>query len=150
MRKIIVIAQACLSLWLVDASAQTEIRLDSLMFTENWFNDLESAIAHPDKVWYLDLGLQKRRTFPKEILEFKNVKRLYLAVNYWPSIPDEIGNLKQLEILDLSSNYYLNKLPEGLKNCTSLKELILKDNKLNPGEIEKFKKLLPHVQIITW
>jgi Leucine-rich repeat (LRR) protein len=129
--------------------AQTEIRLDSLMFTENWFNDLEEAKKHPDKVWFLDLGLQKLRIFPKEILQFKNVKRLYLSVNYWPSIPDEIGNLKQLEILDISSNYYLNKLPEGLQNCTALKELIVKDNKLNPGEIDKIKKLMPHLHIIT-
>jgi Leucine-rich repeat (LRR) protein len=133
----------------VKSKAQTEIRLDSLMFTENWFSDIETASANPDKVWFLDLGLRKMKTFPPEILSFKNVKRLYLSVNYWPLIPDEIGNLKSLEILDLSSNYYLNKLPEGLKNCTALKELIVKDNKLNAGEIDKIKKLMPHITIVT-
>jgi Leucine-rich repeat (LRR) protein len=129
--------------------AQTEIRLDSLMFTENWFNNFDDAKANPDKVWFLDLGLRKMKTFPSEILEFKNVKRLYLSVNYWAVVPEEIGNLKQLEILDLSSNYYLNKLPEGLKNCTNLKELIVKDNKLNAGEVDKIKSLMPQLKVIT-
>jgi Leucine-rich repeat (LRR) protein len=129
--------------------AQTEITLDSLMFTENWFSNIEDAAKTPDKVLYLDLGLRKLKTFPQEILTFKNVKRLYLSVNYWASVPEEIGNLKDLEILDLSSNYYLNKLPDGLQNCTRLKELIVKDHKLNAGEIERMKKLLPNVKIVT-
>jgi Leucine-rich repeat (LRR) protein len=79
----------------------------------------------------------------------KNVKHLYLSVNYWPSIPNEIGTLQQLEVLDISSNYYLKSLPEGLKNCTALKELIVKDHKLNSGEIAKIKQLLPNVKVIT-
>ncbi len=129
--------------------AQTEIRLDSLMFTDNWYNSLEAAKQNPENVWFLDIGLQKLKTFPPEILQLKNVKRLYLAVNYWPSIPDEIGTLTDLEVLDISSNYYLNKLPEGLKNLSSLKELIVKDNKLNAGEIDKAKKWLPNTKIVT-
>jgi len=129
-------------------NAQTEIQLDSLMFTENWFSNLDDAKAAPEKVWFLDLGLRKMKTFPAEILTFTNVKRLYLSVNYWPTVPDEIGNLKQLEILDLSSNYYLNKLPEGLKNCTALKELIIKDHKFSAAEIERIKALLPSVKVV--
>ena len=131
------------------AEAQTEIKLDSLMFTENWFSNIVEAKAKSEKVLYLDLGLRKLKTFPAEILTFKNVKRLYLSVNYWPSLPDEIGNLKELELLDISSNYYLNKLPEGLQNCTNLKELIVKDNKLNAGEVDKIKKLMPGLKVIV-
>lgn len=132
-----------------NAIAQTEIKLDSLMFTSGWFSNLEDAKVNPEKVWFLDIGLQKLKVFPKEIIEFKNVKQLYLQANYWPSIPNEIGNLKQLEIIDISSNYYLKSLPDGLQNCTSLKQLILKDNKLNAGEIARIKKLLPNVKVIT-
>lgn len=132
-----------------ETKAQTEIRLDSLMFTDEWFSSIDDAKANAENVWYLDLGLQKLKSFPKEILDFKNVKHLYLQVNYWAAIPNEIGNLKKLEILDISSNYYLKTLPEGLKACTSLKQLIIKDHKLNQGEIAKIKKLLPDVQVIT-
>lgn len=132
-----------------ETKAQTEADLSNLMFTDEWFSNLDDAKANPEKVWYLDLGLQKLKTFPSEILTFKNVKHLYLQVNYWPSIPEEIGTLKNLEILDISSNYYLNTLPDGLKNCTSLKQIIVKDNKLKSGEVARLQKLLPNVQIIT-
>ncbi len=132
-----------------ETNAQTETDLSNLMFTDEWFSNLEEAKANVEKVWYLDLGLQKLKTFPKEILTFKNVKHLYLQVNYWPTVPEEIGLLKNLEILDLSSNYYLKTLPEGLKECTALKQIVLKDNKLNSGEIARIKKLLPNVQVIT-
>lgn len=132
-----------------ETKAQTAVDLSNLMFTDEWFSSLEEAKANAEKVWYLDLGLQKLKTFPKEILTFKNVKHLYLQVNYWPSVPEKIGSLKNLEILDLSSNYYLKTLPEGLKDCTALKQLILKDHKLNSGEIARIKKLLPNVQVIT-
>jgi Leucine-rich repeat (LRR) protein len=131
------------------ADAQTEIKLDSLMFTSEWFSNIDDAKSNPEKVWFLDLGLQKLKVFPKEIIEFKNVKQLYLQANYWPSIPNEIGNLKQVEIIDISSNYYLKVLPDGLQNCTSLKQLILKDNKLNAGEVARIKKLLFNVKVIT-
>jgi Leucine-rich repeat (LRR) protein len=144
-----IIMAALLLLSVFKTTAQTEIKLDSLMFTENWFSNIEEAAANAEKVLYLDLGLRKLKTFPAEILAFKNVKRLYLSVNYWSAVPNEIGELKALEILDLSSNYYLNTLPEGIKNCTRLKELILKDNKLNAGEVDKIKKLMPHITVTT-
>ncbi len=133
----------------VNTQAQTEVKLDSLMFTPEWFSNLEDAAQNTGKVLFLDLGLQKLKTFPKEILTLKNVKHLYLSVNYWPSIPNEIGTLQNLEVLDISSNYYLKTLPEGLKNCTALKELIVKDHKLNSGELAKIKALLPNVKVIT-
>ncbi|HXH18817.1 MAG TPA: hypothetical protein VNJ07_07005 [Chitinophagales bacterium] len=130
---------------------ENEVALDpSLMLSENWFNDLEKAKQHPGQVLYLDLSLQKLRAFPKEILTFKNVERLYLPYNYWPSIPDEIGILTRVKILDLSGNYYMNYLPlEGLSKLKNLELFIIKDNKLAAGEIEKVRKLLPHTKIVA-
>ena len=129
--------------------AQTEVELEDIRFSENWFEDLEEASKSPDKVFYIDLSLLKLKEFPKVILTFKNLKQAHFAVNYWPSIPNEIGSLKQLEKLDLSSNYYLNTLPEGLKELTNLKELNLRDNKLNKGEVEKAREWLPNCTILV-
>lgn len=139
---------ALVTLFAGTSMAQTEIKLDNKRFSENWFNDIDKAAANPDKVWYLDLSLQKLKEFPKDILAFKNLKELYLPVNYWPGVPNEIGSLKNLEILDLSSNYYMNTLPEGLAELENLKELHIKDNKLNAGEVEKAKKWLPNAEVI--
>lgn len=140
-----------LSILLISSNffAQTEVKLDSLRFTASWFNDLDEARANPDKVLYLDLSLQKIKDFPREILSFKNLKRLYLPYNYWPSIPEEINALSKLEVLDLSGNYYLNRLPNNLKELTLLKELIIKDHRLNAGELERIRELLPDCEIIT-
>lgn len=128
-----------------------EVAIDNdLVFSENWFTDLQQAKANPEKVLYLDLSLKKNKTFPPEILAFKNVERLYLSYNYWPSIPEEIGTLANVKILDLSGNYYMNYLPkEGLSKLTRLELLIIKDNKLAAGEIDKIKKLLPDTKVVA-
>jgi len=129
---------------------KNEVKITELMFSENWFSDLEKAKAHPDKVLYLDLSLQKLKSFPKEILTFKNLERLYIPYNYWPSIPEEIGTLTKLQILDISGNYYLNHLPiEGLSKLKNLKEFQVKDNKLVAGEVAKLRKALPNCKVVS-
>ena len=125
-----------------------QIELENKRFSPSWFSDLEKAKASPDKVIYLDLSLQKLKSFPKEIFTFKNLKELYLSYNYWVEIPAGFGALTQLEMLDLSGNYYLNKLPSDIGNLKTLKELDVKDNKLNKGEVEKARAALPHAKVL--
>lgn len=131
-------------------SKSTEVEITDVMFSDNWFSDLEKAKANPDKVLYLDLSLQKHKTFPPEILTFKNLERLLVPFNYWESIPNEIGTLTKLKVIDLSGNYYLNHLPvEGLAKLKNLRELTIKDNKLAKGEIEKVKLALPKCKVVA-
>ncbi|CAN5205769.1 hypothetical protein BH09BAC1_BH09BAC1_29150 [soil metagenome] len=129
--------------------AQTQVVLDDKMFSGNWFDSMDDAKKNPEKVYYLDLSLQKLKTFPVEIFTFTNLKELYLPYNYWTSIPATgWEKLAKLEILDLSGNYYLNKLPsDGLGQLKALKSLLLKDNKLNAGEAEKAAKALPNAKV---
>lgn len=130
--------------------AQTEIEISNEAFSENWFDNIDEAVKEPENVFYLDLSLQKLKTFPLEILEFNKLQKLYLPFNYYPSIPDEIGKLDKVTELDISGNYYMNHLPiEGLMDMESLKKIIVKDNKLAAGEIEKLQKALPGCTIIT-
>lgn len=133
----------------VAVQAQSEVKLEDKRFSPNWFSDLEKAKANPDKVFYLDLSLQKLKVFPTEIFQFKNLKELHLSYNYWPTVPEGWGALTQLELLDLSGNYYLNKLPTDLGKLKSLKELDLKDNKLNKGEADKASKALPNAKVLV-
>ncbi len=129
---------------------ENEVAITDLMFSENWFSDLGKAKLNPDEVFYLDLSLQKHKIFPKEILTFTNLERLYLPYNYWPAIPEEIGTLTKLKVLDLSGNYYLNFLPkEGLSKLANLREFLIKDNKLAKGEIEKARLALPNCKIVS-
>ncbi len=129
--------------------AQNEVAIDNKMFSGNWFDNMEDAKKSPEKVFYLDLSLQKLKTFPLEIFTFTNLQELHLPYNYWASIPAEgWAKLAKLEILDLSGNYYLNKLPiDGLAQLKALKSLLLKDNKLNAGEADKAAKALPQAKV---
>lgn len=131
------------------ASAQNEIQLDNKMFSGNWFSDLDEAMEDPDKVLYLDLSLQKLKSFPQEIFTFRNLKELHLAYNYWPGIPDGLSRLQHLELLDLSGNYYMNRLPADITQLTGLEQLIVKDNRLSAGEVDKVRKTLLDTNVVT-
>lgn len=147
------------TLFLLPALAQNDdeggVALDMKRFSENWFDDLDEAKQQPDKVWYLDLSLEKRKIFPNEILEFNNLQELHLANNYWPEIPAKISKLKQLTYIDLSSSYYLRSLPvAALAKLPNLETLVLKDFErgvLPQSEIDKAKQELEAqgVEVIT-
>lgn len=132
------------------AQAQTEVVIGEEVFSGNWFSDLDEASKEPEKVIYLDLSLQKLKTFPSEILKFTNLEKLYLPYNYYPSIPDEIAVLDKVKELDISGSYYMNHLPiEGLKGMKSLEKIMISDNKLVAGELDKLRKALPGCTIVA-
>jgi Leucine-rich repeat (LRR) protein len=134
----------------LSVSAQTEVKIGSEVFSENYFDNLDAAAKSPEKVVYLDLSLQKLKSFPEVILTFKNLEKLLLPYNYYPSIPNEIGQLDKVKELDISGSYYMNHLPiEGLKDMESLEKIIIKDHKLVAGEIEKLREALPSCTVIT-
>lgn len=137
-------------LFAFSVAAQTEIEIGNEVFSDNYFDDLEEAAKSPEEVVYLDLSLQKLKSFPEVILTFKNVEKLLLPYNYYPSIPNEIGQLDKVKELDISGSYYMNHLPiDGLKDMESLEKIIISDHKLVDGEIEKLRKALPSCTIIT-
>ena len=79
---------------------------------------------------------------PDSIGNLKNLEKLNLNGNSITSIPDSIGNLKKLKHLDLGNNY-LNSLPDSIGNLESLEELILYYNHLEtlPESIGQLKNL---------
>jgi len=150
MKQLIIILSIATGLVVIGApvQAQVELELGEERFSDNWFDDLEKAQQNPAKVIYLDLSLQKLRAFPEEVFEFPNLTHLYLPYNYFNTIPDAIGQMKQLKVLDLSGTYYLNSLPESMGQLANLEKLIIKDNKLPAAEEAKIQKLLPNTDIL--
>ena len=71
------------------------------------------------------------------------MKKLYLYNNQLNSLPVEIGNLINLQYLDLVNNQ-LNSLPVEIGNLINLQYLDLDNNQLNslPIELLKIKSLL--------
>lgn len=68
------------------------------------FYDLEKAKLKPESVIELDLSNANLKTFPEEILKFRNLKFLILSNNELIEIPNEINKMQQLIGIDLSNN----------------------------------------------
>ncbi|MGH1334913.1 MAG: leucine-rich repeat domain-containing protein [Aureispira sp.] len=64
-------------------------------------------------------------TFPLPVLHCTFVQELNLAWNNLKVLPEEIGQLFKLKILDLSHNYELRDLPESMSQLVYLEELSL-------------------------
>jgi len=67
---------------------------------------------------------------------------LYLGYNRLRELPDSIGNLANLRLLDLRGNR-LSTLPPSLSQMTQLQELKLINNPLNPALKSAYEQGLP-------
>lgn len=107
------------------------------------FNDLFENI--PDTIGRIilkntsgdNLGLD----IPKSITRFKNLSALVLT-NIVRSLPEEIGQLENLEVLSLSNNSELKKLPQSIMNLPELMFVVLSGSnpELPKGFTEKFSE----------
>jgi len=81
-------------------------------------------------------------TLPPEIGNLKNLEMLDLSSNPLTTLPPEIGNLKNLEMLHLDDNQ-LTTIPKEIGNLTNLEYLDLSSNLLTtlPPEIGKLTNL---------
>lgn len=85
------------------------------------------------------LGLTE---IPKEVFNYKNLRKLFLHNNAITKIPTEIKQLKLLNTLDLSNNR-LTTLYASMFELKNLEVLIFNNNKIKsiPQQIKKLKKL---------
>jgi hypothetical protein len=60
-------------------------------------------------------------TLPSSIRKLTSVKKLYLYGSHLVRIPEEIGNMSNLEELDLYTSYRLHWLPFEVTRCLKLK-----------------------------
>jgi len=79
---------------------------------------------------------------PKEIGQLTNLQLLDLSSNQFSALPKEIGQLTNLQLLDLSSNQF-SALPKEIGQLTNLRSLDLSSNQLSalPKEIGQLTNL---------
>ena len=101
---------------------------------ENWIDILFQ--------WSEENIIQQDTHFPKNKSDFLKVKHISLRWNRLKSLPNELFNLVQLEILELNNNA-LEALPSEIGNLKKLKQLNLNINSLKtlPKEIVNLKRL---------
>ena len=117
-------------------------RLSPVDTQEVWFYTLEEAMKQPEEVKHLSLRERNFKTFPKEILTFKNLEELDITMNLFTTLPDSIGKLKKLTYLSCSYGK-LTSLPASIGELENLESLVLLDNYLTtlPPEVGNLKKL---------
>nr|WP_315145606.1 leucine-rich repeat domain-containing protein [uncultured Flavobacterium sp.] len=93
------------------------------------YTSLEEALKNPEKVYNLNLSNQDNIVVPKEAwAKFTNLETLSFKNDNLKEIPQEIGNLPSLKVLDLSGNDF-TALPQSLRKLNHLEELYLNDEK---------------------
>lgn len=110
-----------------------------------WFHNLDSALANPDKVYKLSLIDQKIKVLPEEFGNFKNLQILNLSNCKLKRVPIEIKNCKNLQIVSLYGNS-IKFLPPEMRDLKNLEILYLGKNKLIElpqwlGNLTKLRRL---------
>ena len=129
-----------LSLFFKASNAQL---LDSLALdTLTPFTSIQEAIKSPDAVIKLILRKQHLKTFPKEILLFKNLQYLDLSKNDIKEIPDGIGVLNNLQYFACYKSG-VERLSPDIGKLSNLLYLNLNQNEIEvlPPQIGNLEKL---------
>lgn len=127
-----------LLLIIVSQIAFSQTKIDSTEIKKE-FTSLEEALKNPEKVYNLNLSNQNV-TIPKEAWsKFINLEILSFKNDHLKEIPQEIGFLRNLKILDLSGNDFVS-LPKSFRELNHLEELFLNDDKYL--QFDKNKKTL--------
>jgi Leucine-rich repeat (LRR) protein len=136
---------------------------------EPTYDNLDSALAHPEQVYKLSLSDQVIKTLPKEfggfrnlqilnlsncklkaipleIKECKNLQMISLYGNKIRVLPTEMRELKQLEILFLGKNK-LMEIPTWFGTMTKLRRLDISRNALTPADVSNARRMLPKAEI---
>lgn len=117
--------------------------LDSLTLdTMQAFVSIQEAMKNPNAVIKLSLRKQHLKSFPKEILQFKNLQYLDVSKNSISELPDSIGLLTDLQYLACSKTG-LKRIPKEIGKLVNLKYLNLNQNDLEflPPQIGNLEKL---------
>lgn len=72
---------------------------------------------------------------PRSLGELEELKTLVITGNNFSSqrIPQELGKLGLLEVLDLSANAFEGDLPTSFERLSNLREFVIEDNNLSSG-----------------
>ena len=138
--KIVLVALLTVTSQLVNAQTQL---LDSLTLdTLTGFTNLQEALKNPDAVIKLVLRKQHLKSFPKEILQFKNLQYLDISKNSISELPDSIGLLINLQYLACSKTG-LKHVPKEIGRLTNIVYINFNQNDLEslPPQIGNLEKL---------
>lgn len=91
----------------------------------NSYRNLQEALKNPSQVCDLDLSQQNLTELPKEVLQFSNLRSLYLNFNKLTHLSSDLTKLKNLQLIDLTGN------PISAEEVNRIRSLLPKTNILH-------------------
>ena len=106
------------------------------------FNEFPKEILEFKEMKFLNLSHNQLTSIPPEIGQLVNLQGLYLSSNNLTSVPPEIGQLVNLQLLHLSYNHFTS-IPSELGQLVNLQVLYLHTNQLTsiPTELGQLVNL---------
>lgn len=113
--------------------------------SNNKLNNLPPDFIFPN-LSILNLTNNKFHDFPLVICKNTGLTKLLMGKNYLSEIPECIGELYNLELLDIWFNV-ITVLPESLAKLNKLRSMDIRGMNYSEEFQEKWNKLLPRVKI---
>ena len=130
-----------------DLENEVSVNIDSL-FSNTHYLSLNKALLNPDKVYSLDLSMQKIEELGDSISLFVNLESLDISFNRFKTLPESIISLPNLKYLSISGCYDLETIPDNLQKLSNLEELRVVDMMALPhDEIQRAIKALPWAKV---
>ena len=130
-----------------DLENEVSVNIDSL-FSNTHYLSLNKALLNRDKVYSLDLSMQKIEELGDSISLFVNLESLDISFNRFKSLPESIISLPNLKYLSISGCYDLETIPDNLQKLSNLEELRVEDMMALPhDEIQRAIKALPWAKV---
>eukprot|EP00943_MAST-04B_sp_MAST-4B-sp1_P000725 g725.t1 len=122
-------------------------QLESLRLQKCYMETIPLFISRYPCLYQISLNDNKLISVPDELGDIKQLKFLSLAGNKLVTLPASIGKLEHLEHLNLARNQIVS-LPDSLSRCSKITDLFLFDNKLEslPAP-KKVNKLWPDLRL---
>jgi len=124
----------------VDKAAKAQVSI--LDWSKRIIHSLPETVSQLINITTFILDGNQLIHLPKEIKNWKKIKRLEIRANQLTSLPEEIGELTELELLNLEHNN-LKQIPSSIRNLKKLTQLVLFANKLEtvPEELSELQHL---------
>ena len=118
-----------------------------LSLNRNQIRSLPDTIGSLSALQILNLDNNMLQELPATIGGLTALKTLALAANQLARLPEGVCALSSLESLDLRHNR-LTRLPEDFGRLGALKVLTVTGNSLPQAEIQRVRRLLPHIMVV--
>ncbi|MEM7037779.1 MAG: hypothetical protein AAF570_12420 [Bacteroidota bacterium] len=136
-----------------EKATETEVAADDCNCPEFWdyqYRSLDEALADKENTTSLDISMQKLSEIDARIGELSQLQALDLSFNRFSKFPESFKNLENLTCLKLTGCQFLSSVPEIIQELPNLKCLDIGDHpKWSKDKFEKAKAMLPGVKV-TW